>query len=114
MRPRGDSLAPMIRRPTRDELRKLCERLELGYQDRFSAFGGGFSSWANSAHIAGEAAFGGRIGPMAGAMVRYARRTGWHGLIGPLVPFKTLDDAELELRRELDAVLEKLAKGWRP
>jgi hypothetical protein len=104
----------MIRRPTRDELRELCERLNLRYRDRFSAFGGGFNSWANGAHIAGEAAFGGRIGPMDGATVRYARRTGWHGLFGPLVPFTTLDDAESELCQELDLVLEKLATGWRP
>jgi hypothetical protein len=104
----------MIKRPTRDELTELCERLNVRYRDRFSAFGGGFSSWANGAHIAGEAAFGGRIGPMDGAMVRYARRTGWRGLFGPLVSFKTLGEAEIELCRELDAVLEKLAKGWRP
>jgi hypothetical protein len=114
MPPRDDSLAMMIKRPPLDELAELCERINLRYRDRFSAFGGGFNSWANRAHIAGEAAFGGRIGPMEGAIVRYARRTGWYGLFGPLVPFKTIGDAEIELCQELDVVLEKLAKGWRP
>lgn len=104
----------MIKRPTRVDLTALCERLDLKYRGRFSAVGGGFDSWANGAMIAGEAAFGGSVGPMEGAVVRYARRTGWLGLFGPLVSFKTLEDAELELCEELDRLLEKLASGRKP
>src|SRR2546427_1281748 len=103
-----------MKTPTREERRTLCERLDAKYRPRFSAFGGSFDSWANGALIAGEAAFGGSVGPMCGAAVRYARRTGWHGLVGPLVPFKALEEAEVDLCVELDAVLEKLASGWRP
>jgi hypothetical protein len=103
-----------MRAPTREERWVLCERLDAKYRPRFSVFGGGFDSWANGALIAGEAAFGGSVGPMCGSVVRYARRTGWHGLFGPLVPFRTFEDAELELCLELDALLEKLASGWRP
>ncbi|MEK6224741.1 MAG: hypothetical protein AABM40_00440 [Chloroflexota bacterium] len=104
----------MIKRPTREELAATCERLRANYQERFGKFGGSFDCWANGAQIAGEAAFGGSVGPMCGAAVRYARRTGWHGLFGRLVSFKTLEDAELELSKELDVVLEKLASGERP
>ncbi len=103
-----------MRTPSRDERLALCQRLDAKYRPRFSAFGGGFDSWANGALIAGEAAFGGSIGPICGAVVRYARRTGRHGIFGPLVPFKTLEEAELELCVELEAVLHKLASGWRP
>src|SRR5437867_7597474 len=103
-----------IKRPTRDELMSLCQRLETDYRERFDAHGGGFNAWANGAMIAGEAAFGGRVGPMWGALVRYARRTGWGGLFGPLVSFRTLDDAESELRRELDLILNQLEDGVRP
>jgi len=104
----------VIRRPTREELTALCDRLEARYRERFGTFGGSFDSWANAAKIAGEAAFGGSVGPMCGAVVRYARRTGWRGLFGPLISFKTLEDAELELSNELDLVLGKLASGQRP
>jgi hypothetical protein len=103
-----------IRRPTRDELTALCRRLDSDYRERFLAFGGGFDAWANGANIAGEAAFGGSAGPMWGAVVRYARRTGWAGLFGPLVSFRTIEDAESELRKELDLILDQLKAGIRP
>jgi hypothetical protein len=92
----------------------VCERLETDYREQFDAYGGGFDTWANGAMIAGETAFGGLVGPMWGAVVRYARRTGWGGLFGPLVSFRTLEDAERELRHELDLILDQLKVGVRP
>jgi hypothetical protein len=47
-------------------------------------------------------------------VVRYARRTGWGGLFGPLVSFRTLEDAERALRHELDLILDQLKAGIRP
>ena len=61
-----------------------------------------------------EARFGRPTGPMWGPSQRYARRTGVLGLFGPLVPFRSVEDAERDLRIEIEQYLAKLAAGHKP
>jgi hypothetical protein len=61
-----------------------------------------------------EAMFGRGIGPTWVASSRYARRPGWMGWFGPLVPFRTIEDAERELREEIERYLAKLNAGHKP
>jgi hypothetical protein len=61
-----------------------------------------------------EARFGTILGPSFVASARYARRPSWLGLFGPLVPFRSLEDAERELREEIDRYLAKLQSGHLP
>ncbi|HEX7950894.1 MAG TPA: hypothetical protein VF494_11140 [Candidatus Limnocylindrales bacterium] len=97
---------------TKEELRRVCERLEAAYRDRFiDAGASAFNAWANGARVGVEAAYGKGSGPIWAVDVRYARRLGWFGLFGPLVPFKTLDDLERELGEQIEWWL---ASGLRP
>jgi hypothetical protein len=99
----------------RQELQDVCKRLERDYGERFIAAGAtGYASWANNANIGFEARFGKTIGPMLAPVAHYARRHGWHGWFGPLVPFRTVEDAERELRQEIETYLAKLHAGYKP
>jgi len=93
----------------------LEERLHADYAERFFAAGAtGFDTWGNGAKIGIEARFQEGFGPVFGPVVRYARRSGWLGLFGPLVPFRSLGDAEAELRAAIDDYLARLQAGHRP
>ena len=97
------------------EVGAIEERLRADYAERFFAAGAtGFDTWGNRANIGIEARFREGFGPIFGPVVRYARRPGWLGLFGPLVPFRTFADAERELRAEIDVYLAKLEAGHRP
>lgn len=99
----------------RQDLYAAIERLERDYRNRFVEAGAsGFDAWGNNAKIGVEARFGTTVGPMWGPSARYARRTGWHGLVGPLVPFRTVQQAEQELRNECERYLALLAAGYKP
>ena len=98
-----------------DDIDRAIERLERDYRDRFVAAGAsGFDAWGNGAKIGVEARFGRPTGPMWGPSQRYARRTGVLGLFGPLVPFRSVEDAERDLRIEIEQYLAKLAAGHKP
>jgi|SRR5712692_2220391 len=91
------------------------ERLHADYAERFFAAGAtGFDTWGNGAKIGVEARFKEGFGPVFGPVVRYARRSGWLGLFGPLVPLRSLEDAERELREQIEGYLLKLQAGHRP
>jgi hypothetical protein len=97
------------------ELQAVSSRLQADYADRFFAAGAtGFDAWAHEAMVGVEAMFGKGIGPTWVASVRYAWRPGWMGLFGPLVPFRTVEGAERELREELERYLVKLKSGHQP
>jgi hypothetical protein len=101
-----------MRRP---EIGAVEERLHADYSERFFAAGAtGFDTWGNGAKIGIEARFREGFGPVFGPAVRYARLPGWLGLFGPLVPFRSLEDAERELRQEIEDYLAKLQAGHKP
>jgi hypothetical protein len=104
----------VIRSVPDDEFQDLPARLEQEYADKFRALGAGFNAWANSAKIGAEVVFGSGSGPIWPVSARYARRPGPFSLVGPLVPYRTLRDAERELRTEIDNVLIRVKKGERP
>jgi hypothetical protein len=89
--------------PTAAERKAICERLETDYQDRFTAIGGAFSAWMGGTKLGVEALFGGRVGPMWTASVRYAKRLGYW--IGPLQPVVSLEDAEARIRADIEEYL---------
>ena len=91
------------------------ERLANEFRERFFAAGAtGFDVWGNGAKIGVEARFGSLVGPVWGPSVRYARRNGLFGIFGPLVPFRTIESVEAELRTECEAYLARLAAGHKP
>jgi hypothetical protein len=104
-----------VRRPTPVELGAIVARLEVDYRDRFVGAGAsGFDAWANGAKVGVEARFGKTSGPAWLPSVRYARRTGWLGLVGPLTPFRSLEAVEQELRQRMDEYLARLRAGYKP
>ena len=95
-----------------DALLAICDRLEADYRDRFIAAGASaFNAWANATKIVVEADYGGSFGTVRGASVSYARRTGPFGKFGPAKPFKTLEEAERELREQIERQLESGRPG---
>lgn len=92
----------------RSALIELCQRLERDYQPRFATIGGSFNVWANSRDVGAEVMFGGRVGPIWSTAVRYRRRRGPLGLVGPFEFVMTLEQAEAAVREQLD---ERLATG---
>jgi hypothetical protein len=91
----------------KDALLAICDRLEGDYRDRVIAAGANaFNAWANATQIVVEADYGGSSGPIRGVGVSYARRKGPFGLFGRAVPFKTLQEAERELREQIERMLE--------
>lgn len=99
----------------RRQVDDVWQRLQSDYADRFFAAGAtGFNAWGNGAVIGVEANFGKAFGPSFVASARYARREGWLGLFGRLVQYRSLEEAEEELRQEVDAYLSKLDSGHKP
>jgi hypothetical protein len=93
----------------------IYERIQAEYADRFFAAGAtGFNAWGNGALLGVEVNFGKTFGPSFVASVRYARRDGWLGLFGRLLPFRSLEEAERELREQIESYLLKLQAGHRP
>jgi hypothetical protein len=91
----------------KDALLAICERLEADYRDRFIAAGASaFNAWANATTIGVEAAYGRGSGPIWVTDVSFARRKGPFGLLGPPQPLKTLEEAEPELREQIERQLE--------
>jgi hypothetical protein len=80
----------------------ICDRLEAAYRTRFGQIEGGFSAWVNPTQIGVEALFGGRVGPVWGTSVNFAKRR-WP--FGPVVTLMTLDEAEAKIRKEIEAYL---------
>jgi hypothetical protein len=98
-----------------EELQAMCARLQADYADRFFAAGAtGFDAWGHEAMVGAEAMFGRGFGPTWVASVRYARRRGLMGWVGSLVPFRSVEDAERELRQEIEDYLAKLGSGHKP
>lgn len=85
----------------------ICERLRGDYQPRFDPFDGGVNPWANSTTIGVEILFGDRKRAWD-VWARYARRR-W--LIGVPVEYRSITDAEQEVRRGLEEYLAQLEKG---
>ncbi|MBI2756897.1 MAG: hypothetical protein HYX52_09335 [Chloroflexi bacterium] len=86
----------------RDVMRQLDHRLVRDYLSRVRRFGRGVGVWGNSTTVGVDVPLGGRIGPMWGHEVRYAKRTGPLGLFGSRIIIKDLDAVEAELRQALD------------
>jgi hypothetical protein len=102
----------MVMAMSKGALLAVCERLEADYRDRFIAAGASaFNAWANATTFGVEALYGTGIGPAWNASVSYARREGPFGLFGPARPLKTLQEAEHELREQIERQLES---GRRP
>jgi hypothetical protein len=98
-----------------NELQAVSDRLQADYADLFFEAGAtGFDAWAHEAMVGVEAMFGKGIGPTWLASVRYARRPGFMGWFGPLVPFRTIEEAERELREQIESYLSKLRSGHKP
>jgi hypothetical protein len=87
---------------SREERLAVSARLEQDYRDRFTGAGGGFSAFAGPTHLIVEALYGGRVGPMWSKSVRHARRKRW---FGPIEPILSLDQAEREVRAEIETFL---------
>lgn len=90
----------MTKRPA--EANAICDRLETAYRARFVAIEGGFSAWVNPTQIGVEALFGGRTGPVWSTSVAFAKRR-W--LFGPVMALMTLEQAEQEIRGEIERYL---------
>lgn len=83
----------------------LCDRVERDFGPRVAPFAQGIGAWANSTTVGVEIPLGGRIGPMWGLHVRYARRCGFLGLWGPREQIRPLDEVERELRLAIEGWL---------
>ncbi len=92
-------------RSWKDAIRQLRDRLDRDYRPRVTRFARGLDTWGNSTIIGVDVPLGGRVGPMWGHQVRYARKTGPLGLFGPRVILKDFGTVERELRRALEAWL---------
>jgi hypothetical protein len=90
----------MRKRPP--EADAICRGLERDYRDRFQSIGGGFSAWVSASLIGVEALFGGRVGPLWGTHVNFARRR-WP--FGPLESIMPIAEAERRIRGEIEDYL---------
>ena len=82
---------------------ELCRRLEREYQPRFDAIDGGVNPWANGTTLGVEIMFSKTSHRKDWVTsVHYARRR-WP--LGNPRPFRPVEEAELELRHELDGFL---------
>lgn len=89
----------------KDAVRDLSVRIHRDYAERVAPFGRGIDIWGNSTTIELGVRLGGRVGPMWGHQIRYAKRTGPLGLFGPRVIIKDFAAVERELRSAIDAWL---------
>jgi len=87
----------------RQALIEMCSRIEDEYQPRFDLIDGGVNPWANGTTLGVEILFGdGSRRKGWGTSARYARRR-WP--FGKPIPFRPVEDAEVELRNALDRFL---------
>jgi hypothetical protein len=86
-------------------IRDLRGRLERDYQARVWQFARGMDVWGNSTVVGLDLPLGGRIGPMTGHHVRYAKKTGPLGWFGPRISLLDFNAVEAELRVWLEAWL---------
>ena len=100
---------------SRDAAVVICRRLEDDYSAKFARAGGsGLDAWANGAEIGVETRFGGRFGAIWATSIRYRRRGGWLGLLGPWIQVRILSETERQLRDEIEEALAKMKSGMRP
>ena len=84
-----------------------CKRLGRDYQPKFDAIGGGVNPWANATTIGVEILFDKKGRPAWDTQSRYANRQ-WP--LGPVKQYRSIEDAEREVRANLDIFLaQKLA-----
>jgi hypothetical protein len=81
----------------------LCERLRVDYQPRFDALDGGVNPWANGTHVGVEIIFGSRQRRPWTVSARYGRR---RLLLGRIAEYRSIRDAESDVRAELDELLK--------
>ena len=100
--------------PDDHELFELAERLETEYRERVERAGGGFGVWLGGTRAGVEILLGGRIGPVDGTSIKYARRTGPLGLWGRRIALHDIGEIERELREFVDSWLrDQSARGTR-
>ncbi len=89
-------------RSWKDAVRQLGDRLRRDYESRVWPFARGLDFSGNSTVVELGIALGGRVGPMTGFQIRYAKRTGPLGLFGPRVILKDFGTVERELRQAIE------------
>ena len=94
--------------PSRSELAQVCAELEDDYRDRFATLGLDFNTLANQTTVAAETNWSHKgAGRTWGASAKYARRRGWRRT---LVAFRSISDAVIDVRSQLDKFL--VEKPW--
>lgn len=91
----------------RVSVRELDDRIHRDLGPRVALFAQGIDVWGNSTMVGVDIRLGGRIGPLWGHRVRYAKKHGPLGLFGPRTILKDFADVESELRGAVEQWLRE-------